>query len=332
METLKRFFGFFHISIYLIDSTGKWAIFTKAAGKGSRKLKKEGAKLPVAEDSLIGRLSKHQKPYFSYSAKQRKQKNRQNTQIGNLLLPGAHSGITLPLLVKGKLIGVLNAQSVEIDAFDPDASSFYQSLANQIALGLEKAQSYAQTIAERDIKSLLNEIDTALSADLDLEAVMTIAVNLGQHLRAFSGGIYLLAGTDDIFFKSSIAERNTLDLNKKQDLVRNVLANKSPEAQALKTKQPLLIADIKRDDKWQLDQYHPDMRSFVCIPIIAKGDRFRGVLSFVHPDPNHFEQKDLELLELVTPKIVTALKNAVYFTELQKNLHLKACLRLWVKA
>ncbi len=321
VEIFRSSFGLYHIGIYLIDSAGKWAVLTEAAGKASRKLKKEGYRLPVDEDSLVGWLSKNQKPYFLRTSKLTKQKNGPDaTQVKNLLLPRARSEVALPLIVNNNLIGILDTQSLEDSILDQDNISLFQALANQIAPAVEKAQSYAQAIIDRNTENVLSEISTALNADPDIEAVTTVVINLGKYLDASSGEIYLLTDTGDTYIKSSLAERNNIYQAEKQDLVHWILTQ-GPEALALKTQKPLLIADTTQDESWQPDQHRLEARSVICVPIVFGVDRLKGALSFVHSAPNHFKQKDLNLLEAMTPQLVTALKNAVNLAGVQNSLH-----------
>jgi signal transduction histidine kinase len=54
------------------------------------------------------------------------------------------SELTVPIKVKGKVIGVLDAQSERLDAFDESDKVVLQSLADQAAVAIENARLYRQ--------------------------------------------------------------------------------------------------------------------------------------------------------------------------------------------
>jgi signal transduction histidine kinase len=57
---------------------------------------------------------------------------------------GTLSELTVPVKVKGKVIGVLDAQSERLNAFDESDQVVLQSLADQAAVAIENAQLYRQ--------------------------------------------------------------------------------------------------------------------------------------------------------------------------------------------
>ncbi len=57
---------------------------------------------------------------------------------------GTLSELTVPVKVKGRVIGVLDAQSDRVDAFDESDQVVLQSLADQAAVAIENAQLYKQ--------------------------------------------------------------------------------------------------------------------------------------------------------------------------------------------
>lgn len=191
---------------------------------------------------------------------------------------------------------------------------------------LEKTSLQLQSAAaERDREKLLLEISAAFNNNLDFQAIIMTAINMKDYLNATIGKIYLLADTGDTFFRSSIPEQNQIDDTTRQELVYYTLT-KGTEAQALNDKRSILLQDLGQstssiqDKPGPSNQYTDQVRVTICAPIIVGQDRLRGVLSFGHPDPNHFDERDLTLLEAIASQATTALENAFRLTDIQTNL------------
>jgi GAF domain-containing protein len=77
----------------------------------------------------------------------------------NELLPLTRSEMALPLLAGDQVIGALDLQSVEPDAFTEDVIPTLQALADQIAVAIENARLYSQTQSSlREMEALYGEV------------------------------------------------------------------------------------------------------------------------------------------------------------------------------
>jgi sigma-B regulation protein RsbU (phosphoserine phosphatase) len=73
--------------------------------------------------------------------------------------PEMSSELSVPLLVKGKLIGVLDLESLEYDAFGVQAEQMISTLASSFAIALENARLYEKV--GREEKRLEEDLATA---------------------------------------------------------------------------------------------------------------------------------------------------------------------------
>ena len=65
--------------------------------------------------------------------------------FNNPNLPDTRSEIALPLRVRNQIIGVIDAQSKDPDAFSKERSNTLAILADQIAIAIENSQLYSET-------------------------------------------------------------------------------------------------------------------------------------------------------------------------------------------
>jgi GAF domain-containing protein/HAMP domain-containing protein len=133
-ELIREQFGFYHAGIFLVDETGEWAVLQEATGEAGAEMKAQGHRLAVGETSMVGWTALHRQPRITLYA------GADAVRFANPLLPYTRSEMTLPLLVGGQLLGVLNVQSTEEAAFDEDDIRVLQSMANQVAVAIQNAR------------------------------------------------------------------------------------------------------------------------------------------------------------------------------------------------
>lgn len=84
----------------------------------------------------------------------------------------------------------------------------------------------------------------------------------------------------------------------------------------METKEPLLVPDTRKDQRYRVDDM---MRlSELCVPIIHN-DELIGIIDSEHPDENHFKDRDIQMLTT----IATLVGNKVKQIESEQSLDIK---------
>ncbi len=138
VNSISRQFGFYHTALFLIDPTGEWAELQAASSEGGLKMLARGHRLRVGQEGMVGYVSRRGQSRIALDTGQ------DRVFFGNPDLPLTRSEATLPLRTRGQVIGVLDAQSSEPEAFTPEDVVALQSLADQIATAINNARLFRQ--------------------------------------------------------------------------------------------------------------------------------------------------------------------------------------------
>ncbi|MCB0209803.1 MAG: GAF domain-containing protein [Anaerolineae bacterium] len=177
-----------------------------------------------------------------------------------------------------------------------------------------------QTTAERDRANLLYDVNTALNtANLDIEAVTTIVINLAKHIGASVSEVYLLIDADHFHFNSSLAARKQLSFNEQETLVLKAVSD-GPIPDALDDNKILIIPDIQQDFSHALDYLDSSIQSLMCVPFVVDPD-WPGAVIFGHHQPYHFTEHHASLLQAIIPQAAAALEKATHVREIKASLH-----------
>jgi GAF domain-containing protein len=144
VNSISRHFGFYHAGIFLLDGVGEWAELKAASSEGGQKMLARGHRLRVGQEGTVGYVSRHGEPRIALDT------GADAVFFDNPDLPQTRSEATLPLRVRAQVIGVLDVQSTEPEAFTQEDIAVLQTLADQVATAINNAQLFAQTQASLD--------------------------------------------------------------------------------------------------------------------------------------------------------------------------------------
>ncbi len=315
---IKSAFALEHVSIFLIDSSGQWAVLNQAAGKGSRKFKSQQYKLPVDNGSVTGWVGQNQKPYLSYPAEFVEMDDRAFSIKSEF--SKAPSIMALPLVANQKLIGVLNLHHPAEQAFDRQDFDFFQNLAGQLAQAIANIDQATDAASQNNQMELIKEFAVSINARLDIESIMMATVNLAPRLGATFGEVHLLSDADEAYYKSSNPQRNSMAAAKQQMLARRALSE-GLEFELLARQQPLVLNDIQSIEQGHAWKNEAASRALVCAPITVEEGRLVGTISFIASEPGHFSAADLTLLDIIAAQVMAALTGALRLGDIQSDLH-----------
>jgi len=138
-EVINREFGFYHIGIFLLDTAGEYAVLSAANSKGGRRMLENGHRLKVGETGIVGYVTATGKPRVALDT------GSDVVFFNNPDLPETHSEIALPLIIGGQIIGALDVQSDQPNAFDEEDVRILGTLADQVGIAIQNARQHEET-------------------------------------------------------------------------------------------------------------------------------------------------------------------------------------------
>ncbi len=131
-------FGLYHTGIFLLDPSGEWAVLQATSSEGGRRMLAGGHRLRLGEESIVGYVAGRGEPRIVLDI------GADAAFFDNPDLPDARSEMALPLQARGEIIGVLDVQSKESEAFSDEDVAVLQTLADQIAMAISNARFFRQ--------------------------------------------------------------------------------------------------------------------------------------------------------------------------------------------
>jgi len=127
-------FGFYHAGIFLVDDLKEYAVLRAASSEGGQRMLARGHKLAVGRVGIVGYVAGTGRPRIALDV------GADAVFFDNPDLPLTRSEMALPLKIGEEVIGVLDVQSVEPEAFTEEDIAVLQTLADQVALAIQNAR------------------------------------------------------------------------------------------------------------------------------------------------------------------------------------------------
>ncbi|HJR81167.1 MAG TPA: GAF domain-containing protein [Anaerolineales bacterium] len=136
---ISQRFNFYHVGIFLLDEEKEYAVLRASNSPGGLRMIKKGHRLKIGAQGIVG--------YVSQTGKVRIALNVEDdpAYFGGEDLPDTRSEIALPLKSGEIILGVLDIQSKEANAFSEDDSATLSILADQVAIAIQSAISHEQS-------------------------------------------------------------------------------------------------------------------------------------------------------------------------------------------
>ena len=132
-------FGYYHIGIFLLDENKEFAVLKAANSTGGKRMLERKHKLKLGQVGIVGYVSASGRPRIALDV------GDDAAFFDNPDLPDTRSEMALPLRVADNIIGALDIQSTEPNAFQQEDIEILSILADQVSIAIQNAQSHETT-------------------------------------------------------------------------------------------------------------------------------------------------------------------------------------------
>ncbi len=203
----------------------------------------------------------------------------------------------------------INERNLSPDQLEQELESLRQEVATL------KSEKAAFEFQEKLLENLLEferfpdrgeALKASLQTTLDLVTALT---------NAETGSLFLLETSGKVV--NAILSRSEVTPEQRAKLIGSVLAQELP-GWVRDRRQVVLITDTERDSRWSSLPNQPyTVRSALAVPIL-RCKQLLGILTLLHPEPNHFSLEVARQIQVTTDRLALVLENARLYCELKQ--------------
>lgn len=220
--------------------------------------------------------------------------------------------VAIPMLVKGKVIGVMRLVTGEHREFTMDEVDFACAVAELGGQAIVNAQMYETRLRELEFLKAIQQVSKAINSTLEVNKVMHLLVKTATTALDIKGAAVRLLDE----------KRQRMELVASFGLSDRYI-NKGPVetdksiAEAM-TGKPVSIYDVSSDPRAQYPQAAAEegISSILSVPISLKGNVI-GVLRIYTSAPRDFTEDEITFISSLAEQAALALENARMYQKLK---------------
>ncbi len=132
-------FNYYHVGIFLLDERKEYAILSASNSEGGKSMLEKKHQLKVGETGIVGYVTQNARARIALDV------GTDAVYFDNPDLPSTRSEMALPLVASGQILGALDVQSTQPQAFSDEDVATLQILADQLAVAIQNANLFNET-------------------------------------------------------------------------------------------------------------------------------------------------------------------------------------------
>jgi sigma-B regulation protein RsbU (phosphoserine phosphatase) len=249
---------------------------------------------------VIGWVAKYKEPVIVNDAAA---DPRVDSEVEKNLNIKIRSVLTVPLIGKGHMIGVIEAINKTEGEFTDADLDVLMGLANQIAVAIDNAALYRAVKREALERNLLYEIGKKLSSSLRLDEVLQeILSSLKQVVDYNAGGIFLI-GSD----KNEIGSIYTVGYDPASEPEVHLKVGQGLVGHVAKSGEPVIVPDVFADDRYV--NARQATKSEIAVPMTLD-ERVIGVFNLESDVLNAYGDHHVSLLSAFASQAAVSIERA----------------------
>ena len=227
-------------------------------------------------------------------------------------VPDVRSELAVPLIVKNKVIGVIDIESPQPNHFTEEHKRLLTLIASRMAVGIENARLYTRTTRQARTLLMLNEIARELTSILNLDELLKrIAELLSRLINYQMFSILLVDPTGE-----KLQHRFSLRFQENIHLKHDIPIGEGVVGYAVQQKEVVLVSDVTKDSHYIL--LNPETRSELAAPLIYK-DKVIGVLDLEHTRRGFFTDDHERTITTLAAQVAIAIENARLYEQIERQ-------------
>jgi sigma-B regulation protein RsbU (phosphoserine phosphatase) len=226
--------------------------------------------------------------------------------------PNVRSELAVPLIVKNRLIGVMDIESEQPDYFRPEHLRLLTLTASRIAQAIENARLYARISRQAQTMTVMNEIATELTSILDLDPLLERVGQLLRRLIDYQMFTIMLLDEKG----ETLITRYAWRFGYSHAPLRRLPITTGLVGAAVREWRLVNVPDVSKDPRYV--PMNPETRSEMIVPLFHKG-RIIGVLDLEHTRTGFFHEEHERMLTTLAAQVAIAIENARLYQAVRRQ-------------
>ncbi|MGD8624443.1 MAG: GAF domain-containing protein, partial [Anaerolineae bacterium] len=323
VDTIKERFGLFYVGVFLLDNAQLLYRCGSLVGDTTARLEQLWGQPEIRLDldgtGLTVSVANRGEPILINDVRQ----DPRYMQVEGL--EPVRSELDIPIMSKGRLVGVLTVQSDQVNAFDLADQALLQALANHAGAAIDNARLFAETEVMLSETETLYNASRLLASASDLEGIVA-AVAEGTYVAALSRAVLWNLerdATGEVQAVLATASWYAGEGTPPPPAGTRVPFERAPAGHLALTPVPQFIEDVDQDERidpaGRMLLQEQDIRALAILPLWT-GRRQVGYMTLISQTPYHFTTQDVRRYRSLAGQVAVVVENRRLLDQTRRQL------------
>lgn len=231
-----------------------------------------------------------------------------------------HAFVSVPILTKQEVVGVINVQHKRSCRYDADTLALLTTIANQVGGAIENARLYEEMRRKALQVDTLSQVSETVSSNRLIDDVFQLIVTMVAELMNSKICSIMLLDQE----KGELRIVATQSLSEAYRRKPNLRIGQSISGRALQERRPMIVTDVTVEQAYM----YPDLagkeglRSLLSVPMLVRGKAV-GVINTYTSVVHHFTREETKILQAIANQAAIAIEHT---TLLERSFEMQEAL------
>ncbi|HUQ90083.1 MAG TPA: GAF domain-containing protein [Bryobacteraceae bacterium] len=223
-------------------------------------------------------------------------------------LDAVRSELAVPMIARGKLVGVIDVESTKTNAYTAHDRALLQLIAGRVGFSIENARLYRRVERQNRLLKTLSSVSQEFSSILAVDELLRKIAAIIRKLVNYDAFSLLLVDEE----RKVLRHHFSLRYDQRVE-IDNIPLGSGITGAAVAAREPVKVRDTLADPRYISS--HPGIKSEVAVPLFLH-DRVIGVLDLESERMGFFTDDHVRVLSLLAPQVASSVENARLYEEL----------------
>jgi phosphoserine phosphatase RsbU/P len=226
-------------------------------------------------------------------------------------LDAVRSELAVPMIARGKLVGVIDVESIRPAAYSEHDRALLRLIASRVAVSIDNARLYRRVDRQNRTLRALARVSQEFSSILNIDELLGKIAKIVRNLINYDAFSIMLLDAEKRILKHRFSVRYDQRVN-----MDNIPLGRGITGAAAESREAIRVNDALADPRYIAS--HPEVRSEVAIPLMVQ-DRVVGIMDLESERMGYFTDDHVRTLGLLAPQIASSVENARLYEEINQR-------------
>ncbi len=232
-----------------------------------------------------------------------------------------HAFVSVPIMAKKQVIGVINVQHKRARRYQGDELALLSTIANQVGGAIENARLYEEmTRKALQLETLSQVSETVASTRLIQDVLQLIVTMTAQMMNSKICSIMLLDRPDGGELRIAVTQSLSEDYRRKP----SVKVGQSISGRAVQERRPIVVRDVTQEQDFMYPEIarKEGLCSLLSVPMLNR-NRTIGVINSYTSTPHRYTTEEIKVLQAIANQAAIAIEHT---TLLERSFEMQEAL------